>query len=99
VDLTPAGVTGKDTERWLEDAGITVNKNAIPNDPASPFVTSGIRVGSPAMTTRGVTADEFREIGDAIARVVMSQGDEAVREDVRARMAEITAVHPLYPEL
>jgi glycine hydroxymethyltransferase len=92
-------VTGKDTERWLEDAGITVNKNAIPNDPQSPFVTSGIRVGSPAMTTRGVTAEEFREIGDAIARVVMSQGDEAVRKDVRARMERITVAHPLYAEL
>ena len=99
VDLTAAGVTGKDTERWLEDAGITVNKNAIPNDPQSPFVTSGIRVGSAAMTTRGVTAEEFGEIGGAIARVVMSQGDDAVRGDVRARMAQITAAHPLYPEL
>jgi len=99
VDLTPAGVTGKDSERWLEDAGITVNKNAIPNDPASPFVTSGVRVGSAAMTTRGVSAEEFRVIGDAIARVVMSQGDDAVRDAVRARMAQITAAHPLYPEL
>ena len=99
VDLTPAGVTGKDSERWLEDAGITVNKNAIPNDPASPFVTSGVRVGSAAMTTRGVSAEEFRVIGDAIARVVMSQGDDAVRDAVRARMGQITAAHPLYPEL
>jgi len=99
VDLTPAGVTGKDSEQWLEDAGITVNKNAIPNDPASPFVTSGVRVGSAAMTTRGVSAEEFRVIGDAIARVVMSQGDDAVRDAVRARMGQITAAHPLYPEL
>jgi glycine hydroxymethyltransferase len=99
VDLTPADVTGKDTEKWLEEAGITVNKNAIPNDPQSPFVTSGIRVGSPAMTTRGVTADEFREIGESIARVVMSKGDAVVSAQVRARMAEIDDEHPLYPEL
>ena len=99
VDLTPAGVTGKDTEKWLEAAGITVNKNAIPNDPQSPFVTSGIRVGSAAMTTRGVTADEFRTIGDAIARVVMSQGDEAVCAAAAVRMTEIDDAHPLYPEL
>jgi glycine hydroxymethyltransferase len=97
VDLTPAGVTGKETEAWLEDAGITVNKNAIPNDPQSPFVTSGIRVGSPAMTTRGVTADEFALIGASIARVVMSKGDEAVRAEVREAMSAIADAHPLYP--
>ncbi len=99
VDLTPAGVTGKDAETWLHDAGITTNKNAIPNDPESPFVTSGIRVGSPAMTTRGVTADEFGMIGRSIAEVVMSKGDESVRATVRDRMAQIATAHPLYPEL
>jgi glycine hydroxymethyltransferase len=99
VDLSPAGVTGKDAEKWLEDSGITVNKNAIPFDTQSPFVTSGIRVGSPAMTTRGVTADEFRVIGESIARVVTSKGDEKIRAEVRDRMASISAAHPLYPEM
>ena len=99
VDLSPAGVTGKDAEKWLEDSGITVNKNAIPFDTQSPFVTSGIRVGSPAMTTRGVTADEFRVIGESIARVVTSKGDEKIRAEVRDRMARISAAHPLYPEM
>ena len=63
VDLTPADVTGKDAEHLLDAAGLTVNKNSIPGEPRSPFVTSGIRVGSAAGTTRGFTADEFREIG------------------------------------
>ena len=63
VDLRPAGITGKDAERLLEDVGITTNKNSIPNDPESPFVTSGIRVGSPAMTTRGFTEAEAHTVG------------------------------------
>lgn len=97
VDLTPADVTGKDAERLLEDVGITVNKNAIPGEPRSPFVTSGIRVGSAAATTRGFTADEFREIGGLIARVVFHAGDAAALDAVRARVAELLAAHPLYP--
>jgi glycine hydroxymethyltransferase len=99
VDLTPAGVTGKDAEHWLEEAGITVNKNAIPNDPESPFVTSGVRVGSPAMTTRGVTEAEFRAIGTGIASVVMSKGDDGVKAEVHDAMNRIVEAHPLYPEL
>ena len=67
VDLRPAGITGKDAEQLLEDVGITTNKNAIPNDPESPFVTSGIRVGSPAMTTRGFTEGEAHTVGCLIA--------------------------------
>lgn len=97
VDLTPADVTGKDAERLLEDVGITVNKNAIPGEPRSPFVTSGIRVGSAAATTRGFTADEFREIGGLIARVVFHAGDAAALDAVRTRVAELLAAHPLYP--
>ena len=97
VDLTPADVTGKDAERLLEDVGITVNKTASPGEPRSPFVTSGIRVGSAAATTRGFTADEFREIGGLIARVVFHAGDAAALDAVRARVAELLAAHPLYP--
>ncbi len=97
VDLTPADVTGKDAEKLLESVGITVNKNTIPNEPRSPFVTSGIRVGSAAATTRGLNASEFRRIGELIAEVVFAQGDEkkfaAIAEEVRG----ILDTHPLYP--
>ncbi len=99
VDLTPADVTGKDAERLLDEAGLTVNKNSIPSEPRSPFVTSGIRVGSAAGTTRGLDAGEFREIGQMIARVVFSPEDESVRAQVRSRVDELLAAHPLYPGL
>ena len=99
VDLTPADVTGKDAERLLERVGLTVNKNAIPGEPRSPFVTSGIRVGSAAATTRGFTRDEFYEIGELIARAVFHAQDEAVLDGVRSRTSEMLAAHPLYPEL
>ncbi len=99
VDLTSADVTGKDAEKLLESVGITVNKNTIPNETRSPFVTSGIRVGSAAATTRGFTADEFRAIGRLIDRVVFNAQDEAVLDAARAEVAEMLAVHPLYPEL
>ncbi|MDY4040772.1 MAG: serine hydroxymethyltransferase [Collinsella sp.] len=99
VDLTPADVTGKDAERLLDEAGLTVNKNSIPGEPRSPFVTSGIRVGSAAGTTRGFNADEFREIGRLIARVAFAADDEGARAEVRARVDELLAAHPLYPGL
>lgn len=99
VDLTAADVTGRDAERLLDSVGLTVNKNAIPGEPRSPFVTSGIRVGSAAGTTRGFTADEFREIGGLIARAVFGKDDEAELAAIRARTAELLATHPLYPEL
>lgn len=99
VDLTPASVTGKDAERLLDSVGLTVNKNTIPGEPRSPFVTSGIRVGSAAATTRGFTAEEFREIGELIARAVFHAEDEATLAEVRARTAELLERHPLYPEL
>ena len=99
VDLTAADVTGKDAEHLLDAAGLTVNKNSIPGEPRSPFVTSGIRVGSAAGTTRGFTADEFREIGGLIARVVFNADDESVIAGVRARVDELLAAHPLYPGL
>lgn len=99
VDLTPADVTGRDAERFLDEAGLTVNKNSIPGEPRSPFVTSGIRVGSAAGTTRGFTADEFREMGGLIACVVFARGDAAEVTRARARVDELLAAHPLYPEL
>ena len=97
VDLTPADVTGKDAEKLLERVGITVNKNSIPNEPRSPFVTSGIRVGSAAATTRGLTAQEFRRVGELIAATVFAQGDDAKLESVAAEVRGILDAHPLYP--
>jgi glycine hydroxymethyltransferase len=99
VDLRAAGITGKDAERLLEDCGITTNKNAIPNDPESPFVTSGIRVGSPAITTRGFDEADAREVGELVATAIFGRDDEAARARVRARVRELVEAHPLYPEL
>ena len=98
VDLTPADVTGKDAEKLLETVGLTVNKNSIPNEPRSPFVTSGIRVGSPAGTTRGLTADEFYTVGECIAAAVFAAGDEAKLAEIGKTVQGIIAAHPLYPE-
>lgn len=99
VDLTPADVTGKDAEKLLESVGLTVNKNTIPNEPRSPFVTSGIRVGSAAGTTRGLTEDEFYTVGKCIAATVFAQGDEAKLAEIKAEVQKIIDAHPLYPEL
>jgi len=99
VDLTPAGITGKDAERLLEDCGITTNKNAIPNDPQSPFVTSGIRIGSPAITTRGFDEADARLVGELVARAIFNRDDEVVLAEVSAAVHALTESHPLYPEL
>ncbi len=99
VDLRPAQVTGKDAEAVLERVGITVNKNAIPNDPESPFVTSGIRVGSPAITTRGFSADEARQVGALIAEAIFKRDDETRLAQVAAKVQAMLDQHPLYPEL
>jgi len=99
VDLRPAGVTGKVAEKVLEEVGITTNKNAIPNDPESPFVTSGIRVGSPAITTRGFTEGEAHTVGCLIAQTVFNRDDEAKLANIKQEVAELLAKHPLYPEL
>jgi glycine hydroxymethyltransferase len=99
VDLTPAEITGKEAERLLEDSGMTVNKNAIPNDPQSPFVTSGIRVGSPAMTTRGFDEADARKVGELIARAIFGRADEAELSAVRREVDALIAKHPLYPVL
>jgi glycine hydroxymethyltransferase len=99
VDLTPAGITGKDAEHLLEDLGITVNKNAIPNDPQSPFVTSGIRVGSPAITTRGFSEADARQVGQLVGRAIFGRDDETELARVRAEVRSLVDGHPLYPEL
>lgn len=103
VDLTPKGVTGKAAEKGLDRAFLTCNKNAIPFDPASPFITSGVRLGTPAGTTRGFGPAEFRRIGQMIAEVIdgMSrngeEGDAQVEERVRRQVQDLCAVFPVYP--
>lgn len=99
VDLTSADVTGKDAEKILEGVGLTVNKNTIPNETRSPFVTSGIRVGSAAATTRGFDKDEFKRIGQLIAASVYSAEDEARLGQIAEEVGDMLAKHPLYPEL
>lgn len=93
VDLRKAGVTGKELEHRLDEVNITVNKNAIPNDPEKPFVTSGIRVGTPAATTRGFDEADMTEIGALIWKAA-THFDAA--DDIRAAVATLTAKHPLY---
>ena len=99
VDLRPAGITGKDAEKLLESVGITTNKNAIPNDPESPFVTSGIRVGSPAITTRGFTEGDAHTVGCLIAQTVFNRDDEPKLADIREEVDALLEKHPLYPHL
>jgi glycine hydroxymethyltransferase len=103
VDLTPLGVTGRDADEALERAAITCNKNGIPFDPLPPMKTSGIRVGSPAGTTRGFGVAEFQEIGHMIADVLEGlrnkgeHGDAAVETDVKARVRALCERFPIYP--
>jgi glycine hydroxymethyltransferase len=90
------GITGKDAEKALEAAHITVNKNTIPFDQNKPFVASGLRIGTPAVTTRGMKEPEMREIGRQIAAIVHEPESESVREQVKRSVAELTAKFPLY---
>jgi glycine hydroxymethyltransferase len=99
VDLTSMGISGKDAEALLGSVGITLNKNAIPFDKESPFVTSGIRVGSAAITTRGFTQEEASLTGRLIARVIEERDDAAALDDVRATVRELIDAHPVYPDL
>lgn len=96
VDLRAKGVTGKLAEEVLEKAGITCNKNAIPNDPEKPFITSGIRLGSPAITTRGMKEKEAREIAKMIIKVLENPNDENIISEVRNQVIELTKKFPLY---
>ncbi|ANU67107.1 serine hydroxymethyltransferase [Turicimonas muris] len=98
VDLRSKNITGKEAETVLHDVGITVNKNSIPNDPQKPFVTSGIRIGSPAMTTRGMKEEEAREIASLIADVLDAPHDEAVLKNVKERVQSLVARFPVYRE-
>jgi glycine hydroxymethyltransferase len=96
VDLRAKGLTGKDAEAVLAKAHITVNKNAIPNDPEKPFITSGIRIGSPAITTRGFAEIECEELGHLIADILEAPDDEVSLAQARAGVAELTKKFPVY---
>jgi glycine hydroxymethyltransferase len=96
VDVFSRGITGKQAEKALEIAGMTVNKNTIPYDINTPMVTSGIRLGTPALTSRGMEESEMKAIGAYICDVLDAIQDEAVQAGVKARIAELTRQFPLY---
>jgi glycine hydroxymethyltransferase len=99
IDLQPfdAELTGKDAQIVLDRAGITLNKNTIPNDPRSPFVTSGLRIGTPAVTTQGMDEDDMATIGHLIAVALRERDDEAALDAVRAEVNELCARYVPYP--
>lgn len=99
IDLTNMKITGKEAQLALEEAAITVNKNTIPYDTQSPFVTSGIRIGTPALTTRGMGVSEMKEVGKMIRRICAAPQDAALKAKVKQEVLELTKRFPLYPEL
>ncbi len=99
VDLRSKGLTGKEAQEALDEAGITVNKNAVPFDDKSPLITSGIRIGTPALTTRGMKEAEMDSIGDLINEVLTHVGNKAVYQSVARKVEELCTRFPLYPEL
>jgi glycine hydroxymethyltransferase len=96
IDVRSLGLTGKEAEHLLDQVGITTNKNAIPFDPESPFVTSGIRIGTPAVTSRGMDEEAMTEIAAIIAFTLKNRNEESTVEQARARVAELTSQFPLY---
>ena len=92
IDLTEKDISGKDLEKRLDDAHVTCNKNTIPNDPRSPFVTSGVRLGTPAVTTRGMKEEDMDKIAEIIAMVIESEENVA---KAKAMVAELTEKYPL----
>ena len=96
ISLVKQEMTGKEADKWLGDAHITVNKNAVPNDPKSPFVTSGIRIGTPAITTRGFNEAQAGALAGWICDVLDSRGDEAATAEVRSKVEAICKELPVY---
>ena len=96
ISLIKQGITGKEADKWLGDAHITVNKNSVPNDPKSPFVTSGIRLGTPAVTTRGFKEAECVELAGWVCDILDAKGDEKVISEVRAKVGEVCQRLPVY---
>lgn len=99
VDVRGQGLTGKDAEHLLDEIGITCNKNTIPFDPASPFVTSGIRLGTPAVTTRGFNEDDMREVAAIIGLVLKNKDNAEKQKEAAARVAALCAKYPMYPNI
>ena len=96
VDLTRKDITGKDAEIALDTAGITVNKNTVPFETRSPFVTSGVRLGAAALTTRGMKQDHMRTVGKFIVRALENRNDTAALEKIRAEVEEFALQFPLF---
>ncbi|MCX3061458.1 serine hydroxymethyltransferase, partial [Streptomyces beihaiensis] len=97
VDLRDSDLDGQQAEDRLHEVGITVNRNAVPNDPRPPMVTSGLRIGTPALATRGFTADDFREVADVIAQALKPTYDTETATALKARVTTLAEKHPLYP--
>src|SRR5690606_7449819 len=95
VDLRPLGINGADASNILDEAGITVNKNTIPFDTGSPMKPSGIRVGTPAVTTRGMKESDVEQVADFIAEALNAKGDEAVLKQMRERVTEFMRAFPM----
>ena len=99
IDLRNKNISGKKAQETLDKAHITLNKNAVPYDDKSPFVTSGIRVGVPAITTRGMKEDDMETVVDLIDRILMNIDDKSVLDKVKEEVKEMMQQYPLYPEL
>ena len=99
VNVKSVGLTGKVAEHLLDEVKITVNKNSIPFDQEKPFVTSGIRIGTPAITTRGFKEEDTKEVGLIIAKVLKNPEDEAVKAEALERVKALTDKHPIYQDL
>ena len=98
LDLRNKGITGKDAANLLDEYGITVNKNTVPNDPESPFITSGLRIGVPAVTTRGFKEEDMREVADIIYRILTYKDRPIILEECRKRALELCKKYPIYKE-
>ena len=96
LDLRKENITGKDTESALEKAGVTTNKNMVPFDDKSPFITSGVRIGTPAITTRGMKEKEMKQIATWISSAIRNSGDEAALKKIRSEVAELCSKYPLF---
>ena len=96
VDLRSKGITGKDLERVLGSVNITVNKNSVPNDPASPFVTSGIRIGTPAATTRGFKEKEIIQVSNWISNIINDFENEDLQQSIKEEVQNLTSDFPVY---
>jgi glycine hydroxymethyltransferase len=99
ADLRESELSGQDAENRLDEIGITVNRNAVPNDPRPAMVTSGLRIGTPALATRGLAVDDFREIGQVIGAALTGGFGDAEKAELSERTRALAEAHPLYPHL